>query len=246
VDGLRARGAKVIEVPAIQVRPPDDWRLLDAALARLSSYDWIVFASANGVRAVGERLGFLGLPRRLGRPLASVGPSTTRALAVAFPEDTVALEPREDHRAAGLLAAFGQRGCRGARLLLPASSLAREELPAGLRLLGGHVDVVTAYQTVAPPELAGVVQGALDHGFDAATFASPSAVDSFAAAAGSRGRGLPAVVIGPTTEAAAREAGFEVRAVARPSTAEGLLQALESLFGREGSLDALTGNSRRA
>ena len=64
----------------------------------------------------------------------------------------------------------------------------------------------------------------------AVTFASPSAVEGFAGAAGTGVRGLTAAVIGPSTEAAARDAGFHVRAVAHPSTAEGLAVALERLF----------------
>jgi uroporphyrinogen-III synthase len=71
----------------------------------------------------------------------------------------------------------------------------------------------------------------LAEGFDAATFAAPSAVEAFAAAAGPRSAGLPAVVIGPTTEAAARAAGFEVLGAASPSTAEGLVEALERVLG---------------
>jgi uroporphyrinogen-III synthase len=115
-------------------------------------------------------------------------------------------------------------------VLVPASSRARDELPLGLRRLGFEVEVVEAYRTVEPPQLAESVRRCLDHGFDAVTFASPSAVEGFAGAAGDRARGLAAAVIGPSTEAAARDAGFDVRAVAHPSTAEGLAVALERLF----------------
>jgi uroporphyrinogen-III synthase len=90
------------------------------------------------------------------------------------------------------------------------------------------VDVGVAYATVEPPDLAARAAAALAEGFDLLAFASPSAVESFAHAAGERARGLPAVAIGPTTAEAARAAGFEVRAVARPSTAEGLAAAAET------------------
>jgi uroporphyrinogen-III synthase len=160
-----------------------------------------------------------------------VGPATTRSLQKAFPDDRVALEPEGDYRAAGLVRAFEARGCGGEKVLLPASSRAREELPSGLRALGAEVSVVVAYATLEPPGLREAVGRCLDEGFDAATFAAPSAVEAFAGAAGERFRGLPAVVIGPTTEAAARTAGLEVLAVASPSTVEGLLQALERVLG---------------
>jgi uroporphyrinogen-III synthase len=232
---LQDRGATVLEVPTTEIGPPEDPGPLDAALRDLPRFDWVVLTSANAVTAVRARLDRLGRPGRLGEGgprLASVGPATTRALAEAFPGGTVALEPDSDYRAAGLLAAFEAAGCAGAAILVPASSRAREELPTGLRALGAAVTTVVAYATVVPPGLGDAVTRCLRDGFDAATFAAPSAVEAFAEAAGARAAGLPAVVIGPTTEAAARGAGFEVLATASPSTVEGMVAALERVLGR--------------
>ena len=132
----------------------------------------------------------------------------------------MALEPKADFRAAGLLAAFAGERLAGRRVLLPASTAARDELAAGLRGQGAVVDLVAAYSTVEPPGLGPAVASCLDQGFDLALFASPSAVEAFARAAGKRARGLPVAVIGPTTEAAARAGGLDVRGVASPSTVE--------------------------
>jgi uroporphyrinogen III methyltransferase/synthase len=229
---LEERGATVLVVPATTVGVPPDCRSLDDALLRLDGFDWVVFTSANAVTAVRDRLAMLGAGAALGARVASVGPATTRALADAFPETTVALEPDTDFRAAGLISAFRERGgLGGACVLVPASSLARPELPRGLRALGATVTVTVAYTTREPPDLQGAVSRCLDAGFDAVTFAAPSAAQAFAAAARERGAGLPAAVIGPTTEAAARSAGFSVLAVASPSTAEGLVAALEGALG---------------
>ena len=68
-------------------------------------------------------------------------------------------------------------------------------------------------------------------GFDLALFASPSAVEAFARAAGGRATGLPVAVIGPTTEATARASGLDVRGVASPSTVEALVATAERLLG---------------
>jgi uroporphyrinogen III methyltransferase / synthase len=54
-ERLRDLGAEVIVQPAIRISPPADWRPVDDALGRLDEYDWLVFSSANGVRAVVER-----------------------------------------------------------------------------------------------------------------------------------------------------------------------------------------------
>ena len=235
---LAERGARVIEVPAIEITSPPDVGPLDEALAGLPGYDWVVFTSANAVSAVLGRLVVRGLPPRLaarapaagrvaGPRIATVGRATTAALRASFPEDRVALEPHADFSAGGLLAALGTEDLEGARVLVPASARSRDELPAGLRARGAEVDVVAAYDTVEPAGLAEAVGRALAGGFDLALFASPSAVESFVRAAGERAEGIPAAVIGPTTEAAARGAGMDVREVARPSTVEGLVEAAE-------------------
>jgi uroporphyrinogen-III synthase len=240
---LVERGAHVVEVPAIEITLPPDVGPLDEALAGLPGYDWVVFTSANAVSAVLGRMVVRGLPPRLASPLrgrpggpriASVGRATTAALRASFPEDRVGLEPVADFSAAGLLAAFEAHGIGGRRVLVPASTRARDELAAGLRARGASVDVVDAYDTVEPAGLADAVGRAVEVGFDLALFASPSAVEAFARAAGVRAAGLPAVVIGPTTEAAARGAGMEVREVASPSTAEGLVAAAERAIGGSG------------
>jgi uroporphyrinogen-III synthase len=226
---LRDSGATVLEAPTTRLGAPSDPGPLDAALKGLEGFDWVVFTSANAVRAVRGRLQVLGLPRALGSRgprLASVGTGTTRALAKSFPGESVAVEPEADFSAAGLLGVFEDRGCAGETVLVPASSLAREELPSGLASLGARVTVAEAYATVPAPDLQSNVERCLDEGFDLVTFAAPSAAEAFAGAAGARGRGLPAVVIGPTTRDAARAAGFEVLAVASPSTVEGLVHAV--------------------
>jgi uroporphyrinogen-III synthase len=236
VELLVERGATVLEVPAIEIVAPPDAGPLDEALGALEGYDWVVLTSANAVSAVLGRLAVLGLAPRLGargtRPkVASVGPATTAALRSSFPEDRVALEPGLDFRAAALVEAFAREGVAGARVLVPASTRARDELAQGLRGLGADVDVVAAYATVEPPGLAEAVRESFGAGFDLALFTSPSAVEAFANAAGERARGLAVAVIGPTTEAAARAAGMDVRAVASPSTVEGLVAAAEHVLG---------------
>lgn len=227
---LEERGASVLEVPSIEIVPPPDWSPLDEALGALERYGWVVLTSANAVAMVLGRIAVLGLEPRLGgrgTRVASVGRATTAALRASFPADRVALEPLEGFRAEALVAAFAGRPMRGVRVLVPSSTRAREELPRGLREMGAEVDVVPAYATVEPPGLSEAVAGCLSEGFDLALFASPSAVEGFARAAGERAKGLPAAVIGPTTEAAARAAGMDVKAAAQPSTAEGLVAAAE-------------------
>ena len=82
VDLLNAAGARCLEVPTIEIMPPADFAPLDAALQHLSRYEWVIFTSANGVRAFMDRLFHMGQDVRvLGRArLAVIGPATAEAL----------------------------------------------------------------------------------------------------------------------------------------------------------------------
>ena len=83
---LRAHGAEVIEFPTIQTTQPDSYAALDAALANLGSFDWVIFTSATGVNSFIARLTALGrdirelgrLGSRLSDPRPRRGSSATR------------------------------------------------------------------------------------------------------------------------------------------------------------------------
>ena len=84
-DGLSARlrdlGARVLDVPAIAVAPPESWAELDAALSNLDQFDWIAFASATAVDATLSRIVALGMaPPPVGTRLAAVGKATADRL----------------------------------------------------------------------------------------------------------------------------------------------------------------------
>ena len=68
---LQEAGARVLEVPALRVVPPTNTAALHEAVARLASYDWVVFTSANGVDACFEAL------RRLRDEAAGEAPGET-------------------------------------------------------------------------------------------------------------------------------------------------------------------------
>ena len=229
-------GATVVELPLIEVRPPQDPAPLQGALRDLGSYAWIVLTSANAVDAVAEGLETLGLAVHLPPKLlvASVGSSTSEAFARAFPEATVAVEPAEEFRAEGLLRELEACPIRGKRILMPLSDRAADTLARGLADRGAQIDRVTAYRTVSPEDLPArlraVLQNEDEGGIDLVTLASPSAVEHFTAALAGRGS-PPVAVIGPVTDRAARAAGLTVAAVAAPSTAQGLVDAIRRVFG---------------
>ena len=49
-------GAEVLDLPALVIRPPDEWGPLDDAQAELEEFHWLIVSSSNGVDAVEQRL----------------------------------------------------------------------------------------------------------------------------------------------------------------------------------------------
>ena len=64
VERLCELGADCVVQPTITISPPTAWQPLDDALRGASQYQWIVFSSANGVKAFCQRLAQLGLDGR--------------------------------------------------------------------------------------------------------------------------------------------------------------------------------------
>jgi len=228
---LRAAGATVTEVPAIEIRPPADPGPLDRALAELARYDWLVFTSANAVEAVASRMSSHGegLPPAL--RIASVGPATTEAVGTVWREARVELQPTRDFRGSGLVEAFAAHDLAGRRVLLPVSDRAAATVGEGLSARGARVDRIIAYRTESSAGRA-ALRRELDRGVDGVVFASPSAVEALEAAARDGGRPVPAFAIGPTTADAVRAARLDLRATAEPSTMEGMQAAIVQVLGR--------------
>ncbi len=228
---LGASGAVPIRCPTIRIGPPASWGALDAALGALAGYDWVVFTSPNGVRAVFARLEQLGAPSaglRAAR-VAAVGRVTAGVLAdhgaaVAF------VPAIEGSRSLG--ESLGDVADR--RVLVAQGEKADPILARILRDRGaGRVDVVTAYRTIPEPP-SGAALAELRKGVDAITFTSPSTLTGFMGLGPEWQELLRAVIvasIGPTTTAAARASGLEVHAEARERTMGALIDALASAIG---------------
>ena len=226
---LQALGAEAIELPTIRIEPPASWAPLDAAVAGLSGYDWIVFTSVNGVEAFWQRLQRAGLDARAlhGVRLAAIGPATASALEdCGLRADCV---PRE-YVAEAVAAELGN--VAGRWVLLPRADIARPALAVLLRAAGANVEEVDAYRTVRPETEPEALHHLLSR-VSVATFSSSSTVRNLAEMATEAGLDLreelseaTIACIGPITADTARELGLPVHVVARQYTIEGLVEAL--------------------
>ncbi|HEY1756989.1 MAG TPA: uroporphyrinogen-III C-methyltransferase [Bryobacteraceae bacterium] len=229
-EPLNELGAETILLPAIDIQPAEDPEPLDHAIARLRTYDWLIFTSVNGVRFFMERLDASARDLRAlsSLKICAIGPATRAAVEALHLK--VDLMPQE-YVAESLVAAFTEEHLNGRRILLPRAAVARDVVPAELTRRGASVDVVEAYRTVAPAGLAEHAAEVFARKPDWIAFGSSSAVKNLVNAAGPAllKHGLQSVriaSIGPITSGTVRECGLEVDTEANPYTMEGLIAAV--------------------
>lgn len=224
VGRLRDLGATATAAPTIAFREPDDPTLIAEALENLSSFDWVLFTSPNGVEFFMESLKASRQDLRgLGRArLGTIGPSTAKTLEkFGLKADLVPTE----FVAEGLLEALAQdRELQGARILLPRAQVARTVLPDRLRELGAEVVVAPVYKTVTPNNVGLPDDDTATTGPPHLLFTSSSTVDNWIEAHPQRR--WPCYCIGPITAATALDHGLEVLGVADEYTVDGLVERL--------------------
>jgi uroporphyrinogen III methyltransferase/synthase len=228
---LAAAGAEPVSVPAIAIAPLDP-APLQAALARLANYDWLVFTSVNGVQiffralaARGEDPGILA-----GKRICAIGPATAAALtARGLPAP---LQPRR-FVAESVAETLIAEGVAGRRVLLPRAAGARPILAERLRAAGAVVEEIPIYAARAAGAGA-TARTLLQAGeIELVTFTSASTVHHFLEMLGAGAAwpdGVRVACIGPITADAARAHGLPVDAIAAVHTGPGLVQAIVEMY----------------
>jgi uroporphyrinogen III methyltransferase / synthase len=234
---LSALGALPIVFPLVSIEPPENFAALDAGLARLGEFDWLIFTSVNAVDAVIDRLASLKLSlHQVGTPrqVAAVGPTTASAAERAG--FTVAYSAKS-HSGLALANELGE-AVRATRIFLPRSDRANPDLPAVLRHHGAHVTEAVAYRTLPPADLDPNLRAEISaNKTDAILFFSPTAVENFADVFGAEELLLlqnaqAIVAIGPVTAASLKKFGATGFATSDDTTSVAVLRALELCFIR--------------
>jgi uroporphyrinogen III methyltransferase/synthase len=217
---LAQRGAHVIDAPVVAIEPRIKGLTTDERMA--SRWDWIVFTSANAVRVFFSALADAGKDARAlgGTKIAVIGPATARVV-----REHGVIPDFEPSAASGRTLADELPRVSGAPVLLPVSTLARDEVESTLRRRGALVERVEIYATV-PAAVSAETLAAVACA-DAVTFASPSAVRALAAALGEATLTGKLVSIGPGTSEAVRDAFGRVDNEARTRTAAGIADAVQ-------------------
>ncbi len=234
-DRLKDLGADVTAFPTIEIVPPRSWEGLDRAIDQLSSYDWVIFTSVNGVHFFWERLltktDHPGLPSSLN--VCAIGPGTARGLE----EKGIRVDymPSE-YVAEAVVQGFEKIGVKGKRILLARVKKARDVLPKSLRAMGTTVDVVETYRTVKPRGGSKRLKSILtEDRIDVVTFTSSSTVSHFVELLEKEDlpallRGVAIASIGPVTTQTVRQHGLDVRIQPADYTIPALTQAIVDYF----------------
>ena len=229
---LMELGAVVVECPVITSTSLEDTTELDDALSNLNRYDWVAFASPNGVKQSFDRVDRLGLDSRAfaNCKIAAVGPATVKALEVrGLMADLVP----DTFTAEGLVESFQSVGETPKTAVVFKSDIGRETIPNGLRQLGADVTEVAAYRTVLAEDSESTARAAFQNGIDVVTFTSSSTVKNL--------RHLldgdvtlinnsVVVCMGPVTATTAESFGINVDLIPEEQSIPGIVSAIQQYF----------------
>jgi uroporphyrinogen-III synthase len=229
---LEADGAVPILIPTIELAPPASFCALDAGLASLRSFDWLIFTSANAVEYFASRAQALGILLSSNK-IAAIGPATARAVqAVGLAVDLVPPQ----YVAESLAAALTEHA-PGSSMLLIRAEQARDTLPESLTAAGAQLTIASAYRNLVPPDSVTALQHLFvdqAHHPDAITFTSSSTATNLFALLETAGLRLPDHIvrasIGPVTSQTLRDLGAAPTIEAEEPTIASLCKVLTAHF----------------
>ena len=230
IDQAVALGALPLVLPTIEIGPAPDIAAVDAVLARVGEFDWLVFTSVNGVHGLLSRLWERGGDvRKLGRcKLAAIGPSTAAALR----EHSLRCDVMPDEYRAEALAEALAPLVKNQRVLWARADRGRDVLPERLTAAGAELEQVVVYTNRDVTALPVAELGMLERGeVDWIGLSSPSIARNLVqlltpAARQQLGHRTRLCAISPVTAAAAQDVGLPIAATATDYTWAGMFAAM--------------------
>jgi uroporphyrinogen III methyltransferase / synthase len=228
-------GGEVIEFPTIEIQPAENFFAFDAAVAKIESYDWLMFTSVNAIAPFLSRLQHGGKTVKMLEHLdvGAIGPETAKELAANG--ISCCLVPQR-YQAEGILDEVTPDLMRGKRVLIPRAAEAREVLPDTLRKWGAAVDVVVAYRTAVPVlDVEPLAKRIRRREVQVITFTSSSTVKNFVRLFNRKNlaeivNGSAIACIGPVTAYTVEQLGGHAAIVATEFTIPGLVSAIVDHF----------------
>ena len=237
-DLLKAKGATLLSLPMIEIRPVTSDGKSEVAekevsnkIKHLSSYDWLFFTSRNGVahffRMLIDQTGSSELPVSL--KVAVVGVKTASEL------EYYGYSPAftgVSHGSAELAAEFcNTHSPKNLKILLALGNLADDTLENRMGT-ENKVDRINVYETCEPKFVDGSLIQRIKQGqYDLILFTSPSTFNHFSSLVEPEVLlKLKIASIGTTTSRAIGESGLNPLLTAAMSNAEGLTEAIINYY----------------
>ena len=237
---LTEKGAEVVEIPTIELAPIALNSSQTKLLRQITSYDWIIFSSANAIEFFMAAFLRQGLDVRhlKGVQIACVGDATAKALRkFGLRADLVPREFKQE----GFIRAFRSIELKGKRVLVPRPRDGREVFEKYLKSKSARVDLLNLYENKIPHGAKDRIRELFEDqgGVDLITFASSSAVEHLNRLLTPARRQkwisrLPLAVMGPVTAKAARQWKGKVAVQPGRYTVPDLVEAIVK-WARKGS-----------
>ena len=226
------RGAIVSEFPTIEIRPIVERESLGQSLADLTSEDWLVFTSSNGVQQAQEIFSTLSCQRC---SVAVIGEKTAQsALQAGFSVQFTASISNSRDFGTQLAEYFRTIGFKR-RVFLLRGNLADSVLLDILEGGGHEVVDLEIYQICLPEFSPELVSKLAEETFDLLVFTSSQACRNLCTAFSEQVlrdfRRLPSAVIGSRTAEQVRSQGFKEVIMPENSSIEDLVIEVERYFG---------------
>ncbi len=207
---LEAAGAETILIPTIELAVPTSFCAMDAALASIRRFSWVIFTSANAVYAFNARARALAITPNL-KQIAVIGPATARAAQ----ELGLNVDLLPQHYMAESLAEALIPLVQNHSILLVRAEEARDVLPEALLAAGAQLTIASAYRNIIPKESIIALQDVFAQPESyphAITFTSSSTATNLFALLEMASIKLPEKIvrasIGPVTSQTLREIGY--------------------------------------
>ncbi len=231
---LSTLGADVLEIPLIDCTLGANEDVSNDFLSNIASYDWITFASANGVRGFFKEFFGMYTDIRCFGPMriACVGDATAREVAKYHLMPEIIARPQTAQAMVEEMMEF--ESLENRNVICVGGSLSNKDFIKTLEQKGGAIaEFFEVYKTdlISPDADDKIIKDFKKHGADFVVFASSSAVQSFAQNAAkfklSKGAATPkAVSIGVSTSGAVKKFGIPLAAEAETSSVDGLVGAI--------------------
>jgi uroporphyrinogen III methyltransferase/synthase len=225
---LENLGAKVIDLPVIEIQPPTNQNKIDEAFDQIDAFDWIVFTSSNGVKAFIERMTQrknIGKEKIKAR-FACVGLQTAQSLEEhGFEPSLVPSEFLTSKLGLEMTAKFNMLG---QKVLLARAEEANAEITNQLERAGAIVVDAPMYRTIAK-KLANLDKKRILEIVTDITLTSPSTVRGLLlniSASEIKSKNIKVHCIGPVTANAALESGLDHVMTAKVHSLDGLIVSL--------------------